>query len=251
MYFISENFSFDDIDSKSMGVELVTFGDSFFNQMGTTYSESVDLEGTFLKLPLYTKSQEINTEDITLNLLLVNKDGTQATWDDMKTTEIMDWLITDGFKPFVSEDDLDVTYYFKVVKIVKKFTVDRTGYLEVTFKPYSNYTYHRVRQSGNNKIVVNNTSNVDSHYKPILEIESNSSKVTITNESISNSPTLEIVGVTGKILVDNLFRTVQSEDGKNLLSKCNRKWMELKKGVNTISVSGGDVTVVCEFPMIR
>lgn len=251
MYFISEKFHFNDVSSQSMGVELVTFDDSFFNHMGTTYIETLEIEEGLSKVPFYTKSQDVNTEDITLNLLLVNKDGTQAVWSDTKTTEIMDWLVTDNFKPFVSEDDLEVTYYFKVVKIVKKFTVAKTGYLEVTFKPYSNYTYHRVRQSGSSRIIVNNTSNVDFNYKPIFEIECNGSPISIKNDSLPNSHALIIGEVTGKVVVDNLFRTVQTIDGKNLLPKCNRKWIELKRGENTLSISGGEVTVICEFPVIR
>ena len=57
--------------------------------------------------------------------------------------QIMDWLCTENFAPFISDDDRDLIYYFKVINIQKVLKFNNKGYLKVTFKPYSKYVYRR------------------------------------------------------------------------------------------------------------
>lgn len=248
MYFLSENFYFNNISSKSMGIELVSFDNNTFNQIGMTYQESIDKQDSPSSTPFYINSDNKDTEEIVLNLILVNNNDEAQVWDEMKIEEVYDWLVTEDFAQFISEDNLDKIYYFKVSKIVKQFTHGETGYLEVTFKPYSNYSYIKSTLEGNNTIIVNNLSNVDNNYKPVIEL-TGTGEVSIVNTTVGSEP-FTITGLEGKVIVDNLFRTVQSEDGKNLLPKCNRKWIQLTKGKNVLTVTGGTAKVICEFPMI-
>ena len=250
MRFISENFSFNNISNKDIGVDLVTFDDEFFKEVGLTYSEEISLDGSFSSNPYYSKNEE-DTEDIVLNLLRVDEYGNKKQWDRESIIEVMDWIITDTFKPFVSEDDLDVFYYFKAKRVIKKFTPDMYGYLEVTFKPYTNYAYYSVVANGNSTIYINNVSNVDKPYKPIIRVSNITQDITIKNESIGDSEAFKLTEATNDIIIDCALCTVKDINGNNLFSKCNRKWISLIKGENRISVIGGNATIFCEFPIIR
>lgn len=249
MYFISENFYFNDISNKTYGVELVTVdNDSIINQFGMTYSEVLEKQDSPQLNPLFKNSGEKEAEEITLCFALVNLNGEPIEWDSNKIEEVYDWLITDDFVPFVSEDDEDKVYYFKTVEIKKQFTHDMKGYLEVKFKPYSSYSYTRVVATGSTRVVINNMSNVDSVYKPVIEITGTGGDVSITNTSIPNSEPFTVTALNEKVTVDSLYRTVQTDNGKNMLSKTNRKWIELKRGLNALEIVGGSIKVICEFP---
>lgn len=250
MIFISENFTFDNISNKDIGVDLITFDNDFFKEIGLSYSEEITPDGNFSSNPYYIKNVG-DTEDIVLNLARVNKYGDKIRWDEESLTEVVDWLITDSFRPFVSEDNEDIYYYFKAKKIVKKFTVNMEGYLEVTFKPYTNYGYNRVEITGNPNISINNISNIDKSYKPVMRILNVSNELIIKNETNVDSEPFKLVGASGDVTIDFSLGTVMDSNGKNLFSKCNRKWISLNKGINRISVIGGKATIICEFPIIR
>lgn len=254
MFFLSENFVFDNIPSKSMGVELVTFNSEMFNQIGLTHSESISMEGIHSGMPHYTQPVANDTEDIVLNIILINELNEPKVWDSFTTARIMDWLITDTFKPFTSYDNIEIVYYLKVVKIVKRFTINNTGYLEVTFKPYTHYGYKRlVERTTKGKINIHNPSNLNQSYKPLFEIvpQPDAEKIVITNSTNAPDTPLEIINTGELIIVDNLLRTVQTNTGENRLSKSNRKWIKLNKGGNTINITGAkSVTCICEFPII-
>lgn len=251
MYFISENFSFDDISNKTYGVELVTVdNDSIINQFGMTYSENLEKQDSPSLNPLFKSSGEKEPDDITLCFALVNLNGEPIQWSSDKIEEVYDWLMTDDFAPFVSDDNLDMVYYFKTIGINKQFTHDMKGYLEVKFKPYSTYGYNRVVSTGSSRIVISNTSNLDSSYKPVIEVTGTGEDVSIVNDSIPNSEPFVISKLDGKVNVDNLYRTVETDDGVNMLPKCNRKWIVLKRGLNALTITGGSVKVICEFPIV-
>lgn len=250
MFFLSENFYFDEISSKTMGVELITFDDNLFHQMGISYQETIERQDSSQYMPFYTNTGNDSTEDVVLKMLLVDENGKSKVWDETKVEEVMNWLITDDFKPFKSEDNLNMVYYFKVSKIVKFFTCSGTGYLEVTFKPYSNYCYIKIEMSTSDSLNLTNPSNVESSYKPVMKITSESEgSVTIANETTKETFTID--NVSQEVIVDNLYRTVQTVTGKNKLSSCNRGWISLNKGLNKIKVTGGTVKFVCEFPVVR
>ena len=248
MIFLSENFSFNNVSNKSMGVEIITFDDEMFYQRGISYQESIDRVDGSQQMPLYTSTINDSVEDVVLRLLLV-ENGKSKVWTEEKINEVMDWLVTDDFKPFISGDNWDLVYYFKVSNITKYFTLTNTGYLEVIFKPYSNYCYLRKEYITNNLLNIRNESNVEGVYKPVIKITNGSGTVSITNKTTNEI--LTINNVSEEIIIDNLYRTVQTVNGENKLSSCNRGWISLIRGLNEINVSGGTVKFICEFPVIR
>lgn len=251
--FVNPNFTFNGIYSQDMNVSIATFDTNMFNDIGVEYTSDISIENDLVEYsPYYTESFS-ESSDIELNLVIYDSTTMEAIDIDLVDMEqIMDWLITDDFAPFITDDNPDVIYYFKVVKLMKVLTFNGTGYLRVTFKPYSKYAYKRqeyeVTVSGSSTLTIYNPSR--QIYKPIIEITNLGGTSTVNR--INN---MEVVGLTTNevIKIDNLTKLVIDKNGTNRFSLCNRKWIELKpRKNNTITLSGScRIKIICEYPLYR
>jgi len=256
--FISEEFWFDNIFSKDMGILLVSMDSDVLNEYGLTYTEDLEADSTFNNNP-YFKGKKETAQTITLCFCLADMNGKAYVWDDHKTEAIFDWLIQEDFKPFVSKDNIELTYYLKAKKIAKKFTKNMTGYLEIEFQPFTNYSYKDfvkpIEVNGTKELKINNSTNTDDeYYFPILEIENlGQGEIIIENTSIDREAlVLKYLELNEKIVVDNLLYVVQNTDGVNRFDCCNRSWLRLKKGENLLKFTGKyNVVVKAKFPIIR
>ena len=254
MRFLSEKFSLNGIESDDMGVILVTFEDDIIQDFGSIYNQNLIFESNLDNRPFYSNDAK-EGEDIILNLLLLDSDEvTPATWDGDEVNKIANWLISDNFQPFISEDNVDVVYYIKCTNIVKKFTREMKGYLECTFKLFNNTAYYRsyitFEVDGTKEVYLENPSNLNLDYKPIIRITNNGSE---SNTISLNSTELiiESLELGNTVVIDNKMKTVNSLDGRNKLFCCNRKWLCLKPGPNRITVTGKcKVEILSEFPMV-
>ena len=249
--FIQPNFTFNGGYSKDIGVSIITFDTGIFNDIGIEYTSDISIEHNLVDYnPCYIENFA-ETNEIELNLLVYNPITMKPIDITNNDLEILyDWLITDSFVPFVSDDDVDLTYYFKVVRIQKVLSFKNEGYLRVTFKPYSRYAYRRreyeIEVDSEEEIEIFNLSR--QLYYPMIEITNKGSYSTIN--SINN---MEITGVSAgeTIVIDNLLKLVQNSNGKNRFNTCNRKWISLEpKTDNTIILNGRmKVKIICEFPV--
>jgi phage-related protein len=194
-----------------------------------------------------------DVQDIELNLALYNPlTNEPLSIDEINMDEIMDWLITEDYVPFISDDDLEIIYYFKVVNLKKMLTFEKQGYLNVVFEPFTKYVYKREENeqiiNGNKTIKIYNESKED--YYPIIEITNKGDETTINKVN-----DMEIVNLkkNEKIIIDNLTKMVQSDTKENKFSCCNRKWIKLNKRNETSITFNGNmvVRIICEFPLIR
>lgn len=254
--FISDKFIFNGIHSDEMGVSLVTFDSNAFNPYGLSYNQGISVSKNRGDISHFVEENE-EIPEIELNIALVDKYNNPIAWDDNTIIEITDWLITDSFVEFISEDNVDLVYYLKTKKIVKNFTKNKQGYLQVTLQPFSNLGYIKY----NKKYVFNDKSSfiIDclstlKDYKPIIEVKNlgdNLNIITLNNETTGEEP-FEIRGLdNGEIAtIDSLMGTVYNEYKDNLLMKCNRKWLKLVRGRNKINVSGNvELCIKCQFPV--
>ncbi len=233
-----------------MGVAIVTFDDEIFNEIGTEYKEDISVEHNLVEYNPYYIQNSTEIKEVEMNLLLYNP-KTMTPLKINETEDIYNWLITDDFASFISDDDPEIIYYFKVVSITKNFTFNGEGYLTVTFKPYSKYCYRRNHYTkvvnGSTFLEIPNPSRLD--YSPIIEITNRGDENTIN--CIND---MEIKGLRSgeKVIIDNLSKIVQGDDGKNKFNTCNRKWIELKaNSSNTIILNGNmDIKIICEFPIL-
>lgn len=252
--FVQPNFSFNGIYSLDMNVSICTIdNNNMLNNIAVDYVTDVTIENNLIDYHPYFTESSTEPNDIELNLLIYDYvTMTALDFDDIDIEAIYDWLITDSFAPFISDDDKDIIYYFKVTKISKVLSYDNKGYLNVVFKPFSKYSYIRREY----EINVNGTETVEifnysrQTYKPIIEITNlgNTSTINMVNDmTIVESSTNE------KIIIDNLAKIVQTERGINRFNCCNRKWIELKPREYTILTLEGNgiFKIICEFPVLR
>lgn len=255
--FISDKFIFNGVHSDEMGVALVTFDSNAFNQYGLNFNQEISTSKSGRDMSHFTVS-EGEIEKIELNIALIDKNDNPVIWDDYTTIEVIDWLVTDSFVEFISEDNVDLVYYLKATNIVKNFNQNRQGYLQVTFQPFSNSAYvkHSRKYIFNEpgSFIIDNVSTLKEMYKPVIEIRNlgdNLNIISIENETVGGEPFV-IADLDNEevITIDGLMGTVYNEYKDNLLMKCNRKWLKLARGENKINISGNvEVHIRCQFPV--
>lgn len=258
--FYSPNFSFDGIDNDMMDVVLVTtINSDVLNTIGTTYIETIKSENTKADNPYYLLESK-GTETLLLEFAYVNlKDNSPLVWDEDKIDEIVAWLYKDSFKPFVSYDNDEITYYLKATKIYKRFDSNMRGMIDVEFQPYTAYGYKyfekKVVCEGEVETKILNESSTSSEfYEPIIEVKAlEDGNIKIENLSIEEDKPLVIEGMKKNdvIIIDNFTYTVQNDLGENKFLLVNRNWIRLKKRKNILKITGNcEVVIKCNYPKI-
>lgn len=251
--FISPNFTFNGIYSSDMNVAISTFDETIFNDVGVEYTSDVTIENALVDYNPYYTEVFSEPKDIELNLLMYDPNTMEAVdINSIDMEQIMDWLCTENFAPFISDDDKTLIYYFKVISLQKVLTFGNKGYLRVTFKPYSKYTYKRevydVDVYGEKTIEIYNPSK--KIYYPQIELIN----MGIT-DTINKINDMEIVGLKTqeKIIIDGLVKLVQTDEFVNKFDCCNRKWIKLPPRESTVITLSGDmmVKIICEFPILK
>ena len=225
--FYSGNFIYDNKYSDEYNIHLVSEDGDILNEYGINFTED---------------------EEITLTFCYANEYDEPLEWDSETLEFVHEWFISDDFKPFVSEDNEDVMYLLKGKSIVKRFTPSFTGLIDVTFETYSRYAYYRQRNTVNapTTIKINNPSNLNKTYKPVLSISEIKSNV-ISLDNISNDSmalVLDNLNTIDEIIVDNEVGVVTDSKDNNLMKHCNRKWLEFQKGSNEIKIDGDCVVTI-------
>ncbi|WP_107612346.1 phage tail domain-containing protein [Clostridioides difficile] len=259
--FISEKFILNKRTSDSMGAILITESNNdIFNDYGFMYSETIEKVKSYNDNPSFFKGEK-DTSEIVLKICLVDVNYVPKKWSDYDIEEICAWIKTDDFVEFISEDNVELIYYVKATKIAKKFTDNLEGYLEVTFQPFTNFAYKSdvktitIKENIERKIIINNKSNVEENYMPIVELTNLGDESTVNiikNISIENEQ-FEITGIekNEKVIIDNLYCTVIDSKGKNRFEKCNRHWLRLKKGENELKIEGNcKLTIKSKYPIL-
>ncbi|HCU2611099.1 TPA: phage tail family protein [Clostridioides difficile] len=258
--FISEKFILNKRTSDSMGVILITESNNdIFNDYGFMYSETIEKVKSYNDNPTFFEGEK-DTSEIVLKICLVDVNYVPRKWSDYDIEEICAWIKTDDFVEFISEDNVELIYYVKATKIAKKFTDNLEGYLEVTFQPFANFAYKSdvksitIKENIERKIIINNKSNVQDDYMPIVELINLGDESTINiikNTSIEEQ--FEIAGIekNEKVIIDNLYCTVINSKNENRFEKCNRNWLRLKAGENELKIMGNcKLTIKSKYPIL-
>lgn len=236
MIFYSDKFYFDDVYSLDFNIYLVYESKNLLNEYGISYNKE-------------------DENEITLSFCYATEDGSPLEWDEETLEDVLGWLITDNYKEFVSEDDENIVFFLKGESYVKRFTYEKKGLIDVTFKVLSPCGYRKqiveIKSNGEH-VSIYNPSNIRENYKPVIELKNIScSTVVISNTSIDKEPFV-ISNLSGKdIFIDNMIGTIVDLDGNNLIMDSNRKWVELKKGDNNIAIEGDcNVTFKSYYPIM-
>ena len=246
---LGKDSTFNNVKFSDFDLYVCDFDSNILKDVGINFNRSVTRNSEIKFNPTFSIS---DTDDNTIELNLILYDSSKnekLEWTDSVLQRVYSWLITDNFKEFKTEG-CDFSYYLIVTNIQKVFTIDRKGYLKVTFKSMDKYAYkkevYEVEVDGEGSINIRNLSN--EIYKPKIIITNKGS-----NSTINKINQLEVTNIeNGKIItIDNLLCTAEIE-GENAFDKiARRKWISLEAGNNTLSFSGKmTVKIECNFPII-
>ena len=132
--FISNKFIFNGIHSDEMGVSLISFNTDILGDYGLKFNNSISMVKNNKDMSYFAVAED-TIEEIELNIALLNNKNNPICWEDETLMYIIDWLTTDSFVEFISEDNVELTYFFKTTKIAKYFNHKKEGYLKVTLQP--------------------------------------------------------------------------------------------------------------------
>lgn len=244
----SDKFTLNGIESSDEDIYLVTFDSELLSSTGIPFERSISSDGYSQLNPVFKESYDV-PDDIVLNFIYAIDDIPQE-WSEDKLIETKKWLITDDFVPFISEDNPDYIYYLICKKIESKMTPHGLGVLECTFTPMSHFaykkSYNKITITSPTDIIITNPSTTE--YKPIINIKNIGNTSTINKIS-----EFEIKGLNKDevVEVDNLMLTVLNSNDENKFANCNRGWVTLSPGENTLKLSGNcDIEIICEFPIL-
>lgn len=222
--FYSGNFMFNKIYSSEYNICLVSENSDILNNYGVSFDSLSD------------------KNEITLSFTHADENNEPLAWSEDVLMEIYNWFITKDHKPFISEDNEDIIYFMKGIKISKRLNCQLLGFIDVTFDLYSPFGYKEYRRTitdTSKKFVINNVSNVDSENKPKITLSNfKSEKITISNLTTKKEPFEISVLDSDYIVIDNSMGTITNDKGINMLMNSNRRWISLCKLDNVFKVDG-------------
>lgn len=256
MVFYSGNFTFNNVHSRDMNISLVSFDSEVLNDYGISYNENIVAENINDKHFYYNSSKEISP--VVLNLALVDENENALVWDFETRKNVMDWLITDTFCEFISEDNPELIYYFKCIGINKKFSSDMKGILEVTMQPQDEYAYSPIMNyiyevNGEENINIYCLENATDKNFPIIQIIQHGQEdiEIINNSTYKEGLIIKNLDLNENMYIDNELKQIESSLKINRLSDINRKWFYLKRGLNNITIKGNcSIKFITQYRMV-
>lgn len=245
---VSDEFTLNGIKGSDEDIYLVTFDNDVLISKGIPFQRDISSDGYSQLNPLF-KDEDVIPDDVVLNFMYAINDMAQQ-WTEDKIIKTKNWMITEDFIPFVTQDNPDYIYYLKCKKLENKMTPRGLGVLEGTFVPISHFaykkTYHKITVTNSTDILLTNPSTIE--YKPVVRIKNLGDVSTINKIG-----DFEITGLATNetVVIDNLILTVENLNGENKFSKCNRNWLKLLPGENQLNVNGNcEIEILCEFPIV-
>ena len=224
MFFYSDKFYYNNIYSQDVGLSLVSEGSDILNEYGISYVGDKE------------------NSEITLTFCYVDNLDQPLPWTAEVLENVLGWLIANEYLEFISEDDSEITYFLKGINYNKRFTHDRKGLLDVTFSVLDSCGYRNYINKVKNPtspFIILNKSNFNKTCKPIIELSNISSQtIKITNLTTKKPSFILNINSSEKITIDNETGMILNDKNENLIMDSNRKWIELVKGENSISVEG-------------
>lgn len=263
MYFIFDGVKSSDMDLYIMRIEHGGF-------IETPYMGGLDIEEEKISKRLTPYFYGVNREPIefTVQFVPMDRRGNLKEWTPQERYKIGKWLIHDTYKPFQTSDDLGKYYYAMITEPVDISTMNRQGYMEVTFRTNSPFAWSPVYidsfdLSDNTAAEIKeleNNSNVLKYYRPKIEFELVGDTTDVQFRNLSNG---------GRVMkFENLIpNEIISIDCENEIIKSNRQtsnpfskfnigmrryWLDLVYGINHIEITGAiKLYVKSQFPIAQ
>lgn len=278
-------FTFDGVSSDEFGVILARTDNSMFSRTFATKRDIITEKVQHNPLPFDFGFDE---ETLQGNILIAGK---ETKLDAHKLSKIAAWLYKDEYKPLISNENPDIVFYVKFINEQELYLgAQDQGYITLSFvanapwgwsRPYE-YTVD-LRKTGETEIIVNNIGNESGYNGLTIDIEL-PSDITLPNGTVKNFELSSIYTVCntrtthlsdafaikdydiqGKTIskyslkkgevfhinMENKTVTSDSSTAPDRLVNCNKKWVKLIQGENTLKLTGkGIFTVRCQYPIV-
>ena len=267
---INENaasgFYFDGICSLLYGLEIVNAEGSVMTSLPFVGSQTIEQEAPMNGLWPYLLSSSKKPIEFSMQFALIDQQMTAQ-----KRLELAEWMIKPDYSTLEFCNNRGVIYHVIVTSQADFFcNPNSEGYYTLSFQSMpTNYTVtidqsfdlgaypesgHYLSPAVPATVTVQNPCNVLPDYYPYIEITykgGTGSSLQMTNLSKSAEPFV-VTGMSKdeKIMINNQMRTIFNNDGLNLFSRCNKKWLSLQYGSNMIQVNNRAViTFLNQFPV--
>lgn len=242
---ISTGFTFDDITSQSMGVQIVRLDNSLPSRPFTSAKEILEEHPNNSLMPNFLG---VKYTPITFNITISSIDG--GNMDINKMYELGSWLFKDEYKTFVSDDNPSKLFYVIFTNQVDFYTNGLDdGYFELQGRCRDGFAwttpiideYDLSSNTTSTPITITNLSNVRDYFYPIVEVElvDTATGFSIVNNSDGgNTFTFTGLDLLETVYIDNEKRLIISNTGENRFSDFNKNWLRFKTGNNNLTVSG-------------
>ena len=276
----SEFFIFDGIESSEMEQYLIRMSSGGVSSpfFGGQNIQEGNMRNKVIPYLFGTETKPIS---FTIEITPIDANGAKKKWTPQLKREIGRWLIHDTYKPFQTSDDLGKIYYAMVTEAPNFQLYDDEGHIPFTFRTNSPYAWSPIyleehdlsTNSGTRIIYMENRSNINTNFLPIIEIQLMGGNKNVKLENLSSgAKPFEFIDLQANsmVSVDNENEVIRGASpvygtGSNAdviidflptidspFAKFNGGWLELVYGVNTIRVTGRcKIRTKMQFPILQ
>jgi len=234
--------SYDGISCEDFGLILVQVGSSVTTSSRFGLNRTIQEESVRGRKTPYFYGYDESPHDFPVTF------AKYGEWTDAQKTEVVKWLYKKDYKSFVSNDNIDITYYcMPVGEATFNDTGYGEGYVTLNMRCNSSYGYLPKQEldftigTSPTTITIVNGSGVNENYYPYLEVTVNSG----TSFSLDNlQDSRSAFAFTGlnqgeKLYIDNERKIIETDAaGVYRMNDFNKKWLRLLPGTNQIEVTG-------------
>lgn len=256
MIFKDTRFILDGVKNDRMGLYLISVESELVGSFGTQKTiKEEKISNIDTPFNYGVDVQSIPTYKMTL-AMLDRVSGNPTPFTKQAKEKIVTWLCKKrDYVPFISYDDLGITYYVQFEKIERKDFGFDNGYITADVKFNSPYGYANGVSSVTNygvskKFIVENKSNICTMISPILSFEllEDNTDITIKNLTLGQSMTFQGLPQEVKAKIYTDFKFIECD--YNIYNNFNRQWISLVYGENEIEVIGkAKVKFEVSYPM--
>jgi len=243
----STNFHFGGISNVDYGIYLVRTSN---NMVSSPYVPAREIKEDFpfnARQPFHYGVQD-QPQTIVLTFSSLEND-----MDSDKLTSITNWLFSNEYKEFYSDDNTNKIYYLiSIGETPLISTVNNEGYIEVRFRskfPYalttastptydSLYDYYQILPV--TKFTINNACNVFEYFYPVYEITigATPTEIYLYNWETEQEVLFDELQSGEVLYVDNQKKTIISSTSNYKYDSFNREWFKFIQGDNLIEIGG-------------
>ena len=258
--FQSKDFTLAGISNKDMGV-IIVYLDTPQTQLGV--NRTIKEGEAIQNIPVHFGSTN-EPVSFSIQLSFVDKNENPIIPSLQHKQKVIEWLFPkdNQYKAFIPEEN-GLEYYIKFLNCQEVkynngllLTLNARTNSPFCYAPENIITYHLNASKGFMDIEIDNKSNVDVIYKPIILFKPNpnndsSVQLTVENKTTGDKFTIKNININEQILINCNRRFVFNEKYESKYLNMEGDFIRLAFGVNKLRLEGyGKLKIKTHFPML-